>query len=410
MISDASSHDVYTLRWGILACGWISRMFVTDLLSDPSTREVNDVKHSIYAVASRDIKKVQPFLDQCWEEAKAQEGKDEVKQYGSYDELCADKNIDCIYIGTPHSHHFQNAYAALSAGKNVLCEKPFTINAAQSQILVDLARSKKLFLMEAVWTRFQPVSLKLQSLISSSVIGPIQTVQAELNVNFAPMAPIDPEHRIFNPVLGGGALLDLGPYPWTQLALAMLPLGPQPKNLQDPLEMLDVQSNMIKLPATGVDGTVVAAIQFPVVDEKAQGGQRKVMGVLMTSQTSQTAPSRCNLIQGTKGFIQVNGPAYRPTSLTYSAWATEQAYANSGNSPINPSKIETFEFEPRPGNILGYAWQADEVARCLRDGKTESERMPLRDTVLMMKVFDKVREQGAFGYPEELETTEIRGQ
>ncbi|SCV69192.1 BQ2448_2212 [Microbotryum intermedium] len=406
MTSEQTSH-VYTLRWGILACGWISRMFVTDLLSDPATREVHDVKHSVYAVASRDINKVQPFLDQCWDEAKVEQGKDQVKHYGSYDELCADDNIDCIYIGTPHSHHFQNAYAALGAGKNVLCEKAFTINAAQTQILVDLARSKKLFLMEAVWTRFQPVSLKLQSLISSSVIGLVQTVQAELNANFAPTALKDPGHRLVNPVLGGGALLDLGPYPWTQLALSLLPLGPQPDQLKTPLEMLHVQSNMIKLPSTRVDGTVVAAIQFPIVDEQAQGGQRKVMGVLMTSQVSQTSPSRCNLIQGNKGFIQVNGPAYRPTSLTCSSWSSEQDY---GNDPSNPTQTETFEFEPRPGNILGYAWQADEVARCLRDGKLESERMPLRDTVLMMQVFDKIREQGGFRYPAELETTEVRGQ
>lgn len=115
--------------------------------------------------------------------------------------------MDCIYVGSPHSHHYAHVHAALSAGKNVLCEKSLVVNAAQADALIQLARAKDLFLMEAVWTRFQPYSYKLQEVVRSGVIGQVKAVQAELCADFTSQSD---EHRLRNPYLAGGALLDLG--------------------------------------------------------------------------------------------------------------------------------------------------------------------------------------------------------
>ncbi|BGO94997.1 hypothetical protein NBRC10512_006538 [Rhodotorula toruloides] len=385
----------FTLRWGILSTGWIATKFSLDLLVNPSTRQVSDVAHRIVAVGSRSKDSAQKFVDSVWNEAGVKEGKKQVKLYGSYDELLADKDVDCIYIGTPHSHHYANAHAALSAGKNVLCEKSLVVNAAQAKALIDLARSKDLFFMEAVWTRYQPFAYKLEEVLKSGKIGEVRGVQAELCVDFGPTAKKNPDHRLINPVLAGGALLDLGPYPWTQLALVLLG---EHKASTEPLPVPKVVSSMTKT-TSGVDASVVAAIEF------AQADGRIVHGTLTTAQDRQTAHSRCSLIQGSLGYIEVAFPTYRPRSLTYYRWANE---GDLGDPTVKPVESETFEFEPRPGGIWGFAWEADEVARCIRDGRKESDRMPLRETLLMMQVFDEIRKQGNFTYPPELETLELK--
>lgn len=117
------------------------------------------------------------------------------------------QNVDCVYVGSPHSHHYAHVHAALSAGKNVLCEKSLTVNASQAAALIQLARDKNLFFMEAVWTRFQPYSYKVQEVIRSGAIGDVVAVQAELCADFTSQSD---GHRLRNPYLAGGALLDLG--------------------------------------------------------------------------------------------------------------------------------------------------------------------------------------------------------
>ncbi|GAA6046697.1 hypothetical protein JCM3770_003122 [Rhodotorula araucariae] len=381
-----------TCRWGILATGWISTKFVLDLLIDPATRQVADVKHEVVAIGSRSIESATKFVDNVWNEAGVTAGKDKVKTYGSYDELYADPNVDCIYIGSPHSHHYANAHAALSAGKNVLCEKSLVVNAPQAEVLIRLAREKDLFFMEAVWTRFQPYSYKIQEVIRSGAIGELRAVQAELCIDFTSQSS---EHRLLNPYLAGGALLDLGPYPWTQLALLLLP---QSEASSEPLPIPKVSASLLKT-STGVDASVVAGLTF----QQADG--RLVHGTLTCAQDRQTSPDRCCYIQGSHGYIEVAFPTYRPRSFTYHAWDSTEAY---GDPTTQATRSETFEFEPRPGGIWGFAWEADEVARCIRDGKKESDRMPLRETLLMMQVFDEIRNQGAFVYPEVLETLDLR--
>lgn len=259
----------FTCRWGICATGWISTQFSTDLLVHPKTRGVEDVQHKIVAVASRSKENAENFVSKL----EIGGGDEEVKTYGSYQDLYNDQvsllhflftsmpstscshnvhpdgsftpsqNVDAVYVGTPHSEHYRNVFEALTAGKNVLVEKPMTVNAMQSQTLVDLARKKQVFLMEAVWTRFQPYSYKLQEVLKSGVLGEIRSASAELCVDFGETAKRDPAHRLVNPELAGGALLDLGPYPWTQLCLA---LGPPSKVTHDRLSPLKISASMTK--------------------------------------------------------------------------------------------------------------------------------------------------------------------
>lgn len=199
---------VYNCKWGILATGGIAEKFAKDLLLDPSTRQVSDVKHSVVAAASStSADRAQEFLKQI-----GHPNPSEAKAYGSYEELVKDADIEIIYIATPHSHHYENTLLALEHGKHVCCEKPFTINAKQTEHLIKVAKSKNLFLMEAVWIRFFPIVLEIQQLIHKErVLGKVHRVFSDLSMTFTP----DPKHRLFNPDLGGGALLDLGIYPLT---------------------------------------------------------------------------------------------------------------------------------------------------------------------------------------------------
>ncbi|CRK10411.1 hypothetical protein BN1723_009135 [Verticillium longisporum] len=173
----------FTLRWGILATGWIAETFSKDLLTNPATRDVSDVAHRIVAVSSsRDAQKARDFLTKI-------DGPQEAKTYGSYAELVADPDVDIIYVATPHSHHFQNAMLALRAGKHVLCEKALTVTAEQARRLVATAREKNLFFMEAVWTRYQPLSLKVRELVQAGEIGTVSRVTADLSFNNDQLVP-----------------------------------------------------------------------------------------------------------------------------------------------------------------------------------------------------------------------------
>lgn len=159
--------DTYTAKWGIMATGGIATKFCKDILKDPSLRDTTGVAHKIVAVASSSSP------DRAADFIKNIDGPSDAKTYGSYADLVADKDVEIVYVGTPHSHHFQNVMLALEAGKNVLCEKALTVTAAQTKKLVETAKEKNLFLMEAVWTRFFPLSIKVRELITSGAIGTV---------------------------------------------------------------------------------------------------------------------------------------------------------------------------------------------------------------------------------------------
>ncbi|TFY73203.1 hypothetical protein EWM64_g10810 [Hericium alpestre] len=201
-----SAEQPLVFRWGIISSGWIASQFVKDLLEDPKIRDVHDVVHKVVAVGSRSAESAQKFIDTH------ASGDKTAKAYGSYAEVYADPDVDAVYIGTPHAFHYTNSKDAILAKKHVLVEKPATSNAAEWRSLVALAKENNVFLMEAMWTRFHPAALAVRRVIDEGKLGDIVMVHADLSGDFD-IDNIPKTHRILDPRLGGGALLDLGPYP-----------------------------------------------------------------------------------------------------------------------------------------------------------------------------------------------------
>ncbi|TWV51999.1 Gfo/Idh/MocA family oxidoreductase [Streptomyces misionensis] len=305
------------LKWGILGTGWIAQRFTEDLLLLPG--------HTVSAVGSRVRETAETFARQYGAE----------RAWGSYEQLVADDGIDVVYVATPHTFHFAHASLALEAGRAVLVEKPFTANAADARRLVELARERGLFAMEAMWTRFNPLIARLRGLVADGAIGDVTAVYAD----FGTSAPYDPAHRLWSPELGGGALLDLGVYP---LYFASMLLG-APET---------IQATAATAP-TGVDANTGIVLGY-------------ASGAVAVLHCSLTADSPCTaVVNGTKGRIEVASPFYSPHTLVL---------RREGAEP------ETFRLDVL-GN--GYGYQAEEVARRLRAGETESPVMPLDETLAL---------------------------
>jgi len=312
------------LRWGILSTGGIAHTFASDL------RFIEE--GVVAAVGSRSLAAADAFGDEF----------DVPRRYGSYEALVGDPDVDVIYVATPHPFHLANATLALEEGKPVLVEKAFTMNGAEARELVALARSKELFLMEAMWTRHLPHVAKLRELIGEGVLGELVTVEADHGKWFA----ADPTHRLFAPELGGGAMLDLGVYP---VSFASMLLGTP-----------DRITALVDAAFTGVDA------QASMLFGYASGAQ----AVLTCTSSARTATRAC--VSGTKARVEIDGDFYAPTSFTLIARTGER---------------ERFEFSSK-GRGLHY--QAQEVARCLSEGVTESLLMPLDESVAIMDTMDRV--------------------
>jgi predicted dehydrogenase len=199
-----SSDNLAPVRWAILGTGGIAHAFATALMGTPGA--------TLAAIGSRSVESAAKFGREFGSPAAC----------GSYQELCDAPGVDIIYIGTPHPVHAANATMALNGGKAVLCEKPFAMNLREAEKVVALARDKKLFLMEAMWTRYMPALAALRRIVASGEIG----APRQLHADFGFVAPPDPAHRVNNRELGGGALLDLGIYP---LSIAAAIMGPVKK-------------------------------------------------------------------------------------------------------------------------------------------------------------------------------------
>jgi predicted dehydrogenase len=371
-----------TIRWGILGTGFIAGEFVRGLQFLPGAK--------VGAVGSRTLNKAQEFAHRF-----------AVPQaYGSYEELVSDRTVDVIYIATPHSRHRDDCILCLEAGKPILCEKPFTINAREAREVIDLARQKQLFCMEAMWMRFLPIIQQVRQMIRSGAIGEICTLTAD----FGYPAVLQPDNRFFNLKLGGGALLDRGVYP---LSLAFHLLG-TPSNITS-------QANIGK---TGVDEQSAILLTYP------QGELAILSASLQTYATNEA------VIAGKKGQIRIYAPFYRPTrlSISYFSEPTASEYRDSGNSSKLKQQLlsniqaipllhrlyhrfgsslvallrrqNTNIFEPYHGN--GYNYEADEVMRCLRSGERESHLMPLDETLRIMETMDIIRSQWNLKYPQDL--------
>jgi predicted dehydrogenase len=264
------------------------------------------------------------------------------RRYGSYEELVSDPEVDAVYVGTPHPMHFENAKLALEYGKPVLVEKAFTMTAKEAIELIEVARAKNLFLMEAMWTRFLPHVAAVNELIAAGEIGDIVAVEADHGQHF----DYDPASRWFSPELGGGALLDLGVYP---VSFASMLLG-------TPSRMV----TMIDLAPTGVDRQVSMIFGY-------DNGAQAYLNTTTGAKTPTTAT-----ISGTKARIEIDGDFYAPSAFSVITRAGE---------------ARRFEFETQG---RGLHFEAAEVARCIRSGVLESPLMTLDETVSIMKTMEAV--------------------
>jgi predicted dehydrogenase len=322
------------VRWGILGTGRIAKQFAEGLRSLPDAELV--------AVGSRAQATADSFAKDFTVPFR----------HASYAALVNDPKVDAVYVATPHSLHAENTLLALEAGKPVLCEKPFTINAPQAEKVIQTARSKKILVMEAMWSRFLPSIHRLRELLAEGVIGEPRMLTAD----FGFKASHD-KGRLFDPALGGGALLDVGIYP---VSFASMLFGPPAK-----------VTGQAELGATGVDE------QAAMVLSHAKG-ELSVLHTSIRANTFQDAT-----ILGTKGRIKLHTPWWKASDLTL--------YLDEGGE-------ELFEF---PYTSNGFQFEAAAFMECLREGKLESEVMPLDETLSIMKTLDTLRSQWGLKYPME---------
>ena len=321
-----------TINWGILGLGKIARKFADDLIRVSGCR--------LLAAGSRNQSKADDFAA-AYQVPFA---------FGSYEQLVNHDELDVIYIASPHTLHKEHALMALDAGKHVLCEKPFAINVQEVDEMIRVARSKNLFLMEAIWTRFFPFMLKALELVDEGVIGEIKIIEAD----FGFKAPYEPEGRLYNPQLGGGALLDIGIYP---IFLVLALLGPP-----DEIQAIAHMSN------TGIDTATVMNFRW-------NQGQLANLHCCITAETLTQAK-----IFGSEGSITVPSRWHEAKELNL----------NKDN------KIKTFDFQDP---FRGFAYEIMEVNHCIRQGLTESKILPLSFSRSLMKTMDIVRKQIDLVYP-----------
>lgn len=321
------------IRWGICSTGNIASQFCEAFAAVDGAE--------IVAVASRTQESADAFADRFNIE----------RRHASYEALAADDNVDVVYIASPHSRHRDDTLLMLGGGRHVLCEKAFALSGAESREMIAAAKDNDLFLMEAQWARFHPGYVKLKELVDNGAIGTPQMVEA----NFMFRVPPDgrPGSRLFEPDLGGGALLDLGVYP---IHLALLALGP-------PLETVAMATMTDK----GVDETVVLTLRH-------NQGALSILSASVGTWGTNTAR-----VMGTEGHIEIDAFMHAFRRMT-----------------LHQGKDETV-IEPDPPSLH---WQALEVNRCLREGVIESPRMPHSDTLAIMDVVDSARSQIGLQYPD----------
>jgi len=322
-------------NWGILGPGGIAKAFAEDL------KRLDG--HSIAAVGSRTLSNAQSFANTFGGTA-----------YGSYEELVADPQVDAIYVATPHPAHKENVILALNAGKPVLCEKPFAVNATEAQQMVDAANKNGVALMEAMWARFLPHYAQVREIIQSGVLGKIHTIQADHGQRLADQnIP-----RLVEPALAGGALLDLGIYP---VSFAHMILG-NPSKITSSAVLTD----------KGVDA------QTSMIFDYASGAQ----AVLNTTMIEQT-PCRA-VVAGLHGWLEIDRTFYNPASM--------RVVLNDGATTEYPSSYVGH----------GLREQAEVFKQLVTSGQQQSQILNWQDTVDIMKTLDQVRSQIGLKYPFEL--------
>jgi predicted dehydrogenase len=315
------------IRWGILGCGKIASKFASDL------KLVADAELTAVASLSPD------------------RGKEFASRFGarlvfnSYESLTSSPEVDVIYVATPHGFHHEHVMLCLNNGKAVLCEKAFALNSAQLSEMVQLARKKNVFLMEAFWTKFLPQFIEVGKLVDSKAIGDIKLIQADFGFKAATPTP----QRLYDPKLGGGSLLDIGIYP---VFLAQSLLG----------KPIEIQA-MISKYESGVDEQCVMTMRF-------NGGALAVLSSTFAVDTPVEA-----MIAGTEGRIQMK-------NRFHNAIGTVEVVSGR-------DEVKIIDHQREEG--FGYQFEARHVGECLRKGLTESPVMSLKDSIELMETLDKVR-------------------
>lgn len=324
------------IRWGILGCGKIARKFAADL---------SHVKNAeLVAVASREAEKAQAFAQELGVPG----------FYGSYEALVQDPAVDVIYIATPHSHHCDHTLLCLNHGKAVLCEKAFAVNYREAAEMISLAKEKKVFLMEAFWTRFLPHYQLVKKMIGENKLGKLHYLYSEFG--FKPAPPISP--RLYDLTLGGGSLLDIGVYP---VFLALDILG-KPDSIQ----------------ASMVADASCADQQCSIEFRYTNGAIAKLFSTFNTHLASGAD------IAGQHGRIRMTHRCHGPTTGL-------EFY------PDVFSSRQVIDYESAKGN--GYEYEAQHVTNCLLQGLTESPVRTHADTLLLMETLDAIRSQCGIVYP-----------
>ncbi|MFB7335758.1 Gfo/Idh/MocA family oxidoreductase [Streptomyces adustus] len=326
------------VRWGVLATGGIAAAFTADLVDLPDAQVV--------AVASRTRASAEAFAERFGIP----------RAYGEWEALAQDADIDVVYVATPHAAHRAAAGLCLEAGRNVLCEKAFTLNAGEARELVALARERGSFLMEAMWMYCNPLVRRLKALVEDGAIGEVRTVQAD----FGLAGPFPPSHRLRDPAQGGGALLDLGVYP---VSFAQLLLG----------EPSDIAARAV-LSDEGVD------LQT---------------GALLSWESGALASVHCSLVGGTGTTASVTGSGGRIDIPDGFFHPDRFVLHRDGRAP------EEFTADPADGPRTSLRHEAKEVMRALRAGETESPLVPLDGTLAVMRTLDAIRDRVGVRYPGE---------
>ncbi len=324
------------IGWGIMGAGRIAHKFASDLKYVIGSK--------LAAVGSRSPEKATSFASEY----------NAGKAYGSYEELVADPAVDVIYIATPHSHHYENTLLCLENNKAVLCEKAFAVNLKQTREMIDMARKKKIFLMEALWTKFLPHYLKLQELLKQNITGDVQSVL--INFGFRPQDPVP--RRLFDPALAGGTILDIGIY---NAFMAMTVLG-KPDQVEATMTPAD----------TGVDEQCAVLFKY----------KSGAMAQLFSSFTTHL-PTEAE-ISGPNGRIRLTHRFYAPES-------TIEFY------PGRPDSKEIIPFNADERGF-GYQHEAQHVVDCLNKGLTESPVMTHQDSIDLMEVLDEIRRKAGIVY------------
>jgi predicted dehydrogenase len=322
------------IRWGIIGPGGIANNLVKGVQALPDAE--------VLAVASRDGARAEAFGEK-WGIP---------RRYTGYEALVADPDVDIVYVSTPHPYHAPCSLLALQAGKPVMCEKPFTVNAGEARSVVEAARAGGLFLMEAMWSRFFPLMATVREVASSGRIGEPLLLHAD----FGFRAGFNPESRLFSPALAGGGLLDVGVYP---ISLASLLFGKP-----------DRVTGLANLGQTNVDEAAVISLAYP-------SGAMAALSTGVRVNTPQVA-----YIMGSDGSMEIPSPW----------WVPERLIIKSGG--------QTEELGV-PKMSSGFEYQAAEAGRCLREGLTESPVLPLDETIDVMETMDALRAQWGVRYPME---------